>query len=100
VDGIPPDQLRELATAIRSRPDIQVVVLGGSPDGERAALVSAVAKGAGWEASDLITDAARLVGGGGGRHPELATAGGRDPGRLDEALEGVRARLAGGSAAG
>ncbi|HEX5265844.1 MAG TPA: alanine--tRNA ligase [Acidimicrobiales bacterium] len=97
VDGIPPDQLRELATTIRSRPGVQVVVLGGSPDGERAALVSAVGKDAGWQASDLITDAARLVGGGGGRHPELATAGGRDPARLDEALEGVRARLAGGA---
>ena len=100
VDGIPPDQLRELATAIRSRSGVRVVVLGGSPDGERAALVSAVAKDGGWEASDIITDAARLVGGGGGRHPELATAGGRDPGRLDEALDGVRARLAGGSPAG
>jgi hypothetical protein len=33
------------------------------------------------------------VGGGGGKGPELALAGGRDPGRIDEALALVRANL-------
>jgi alanyl-tRNA synthetase len=44
-------------------------------------------------ASDLIADAARLVGGGGGKNPEVAMAGGRDPSRLDEALDLVRRAL-------
>ncbi|HZT64869.1 MAG TPA: alanine--tRNA ligase [Acidimicrobiales bacterium] len=94
VDGLPPDQLRELATSVRSAPGVDVVVLGGSPDGQRASLVSAVAKGSGLVASDLITEAARTVQGGGGRHAELATAGGRDASRLDEALDGVRRTVA------
>ncbi|HET6792934.1 MAG TPA: alanine--tRNA ligase, partial [Acidimicrobiales bacterium] len=94
VDGLAADQLRELAGSVRSAPGVRAVVLGGSPDGERVALVSAVARDAGLVASDLIGQAARTVGGGGGRNPELATAGGRDPSRLDEALEGVRRLLA------
>ncbi|HZU72148.1 MAG TPA: alanine--tRNA ligase [Acidimicrobiales bacterium] len=93
LDGLAPDQLRELAAGLRGRPEVKAVVLGGSPDGNRAALVAAVAKDSGLVASDLLAPAARIVGGGGGRDPELATAGGRDPGRLDEALEDVRRRL-------
>jgi alanyl-tRNA synthetase len=41
-------------------------------------------------ASALIADAARAVGGGGGKDPVVATAGGRDPSRLDEALDLAR----------
>ena len=56
-------------------------------------LFAAVRKGSGRMASDLIGDAARIVGGGGGRNPELAMAGGKDPTRLDEALDDVRTKL-------
>jgi alanyl-tRNA synthetase len=52
-----------------------------------------VAEGTDLVASDLIADAARIVGGGGGRDPDLAAAGGNDPSRLDEALASVRAKL-------
>ena len=71
------------------------VVLGGTPDSGGVALVAAVAKGVGLDASSLIADAARTVGGGGGRGADVAIAGGRDPSRLDEALE--LARRAGGA---
>ncbi|MBW3609600.1 MAG: DEAD/DEAH box helicase family protein [Actinobacteria bacterium] len=43
---------------------------------------------------ELIADAARTVGGGGGKGPELAVAGGRDPSKLDEALDRARAAAA------
>jgi alanyl-tRNA synthetase len=86
-------QLQELATNVRAEPGVRVVVLGGSPAAGKAALVAAVAEGTDLVASDLIADAARIVGGGGGRNPELAAAGGNDPGRLDEALASVRAKL-------
>ncbi len=62
--------------------------------------MAAVEKGFAVPAPELVTGAARLVGGGGGgRNPELALAGGRDVSRLDEALEMVRARLQGPAAA-
>ncbi len=92
-DGLAQDQMRELAAAVRDHPGVDAVVLIGSPDGKRAALVAAVAKGSDRVASELIADAAKVVGGGGGRDPELAVAGGRDPSRIDDALQLVRAGL-------
>ncbi len=69
------------------------MVLAGSPDHKRVSLVAAVAPGSGLVAAELLSEAARLVGGGGGKGPELAMAGGRDPARIDEALGLVRAKL-------
>ncbi|HVA42450.1 MAG TPA: DHHA1 domain-containing protein, partial [Acidimicrobiales bacterium] len=93
VDDLAPDQLRSLAVSVRQQAGVRVVVLGGSPDGASVALVAAVEKGSELVASDLISPAARLVGGGGGKNAELATAGGRDVSKLDEALAGVRSQL-------
>jgi alanyl-tRNA synthetase len=92
-DGLDQSQLRELATAIRATPGVRAVVLGGSPGAGKVSLVAAVASGADMVASDLIAEAARIVGGGSGRQAELAMAGGRDPARLDEALSVVRQKL-------
>ncbi len=93
-DGLPQDQVRDLALAIRDQPGVRGVVLIGSPDGERVSLVAAVQKDSGLLAGDLIAEAAKTVGGGGGRDPVIAVAGGRDASRIDEALDQVRARLA------
>ena len=90
VDGTSRDDLKALAVDIRNRPGIRAVVLGGEPEGGGVALVAAVAKGSGLEASALLADAARTVGGGGGKSAEVAVAGGRDPSRLEEALEQAR----------
>jgi alanyl-tRNA synthetase len=96
VDGLAQDQMRELAFLVRQSPTVDAVVLGGSPDGSKAALVAVVAKGAKPAAPELISEAARMVGGGGGgRNPEQASAGGRDAAHLDEALDHVRSLLAG-----
>jgi alanyl-tRNA synthetase len=92
-DGHDQGQLRELATAIRVMPGVRAVVLGGSPGLGKVSLIAAVAGGQDLVASDLIAEAARIVGGGGGPNPELAMAGGRDPSRLDEALSVVRQKL-------
>ncbi len=91
VEGLAPDEVRDLAVAVRQQPGVRGAVIGGEkPDGG-VTLVAAVAKDSGLHAGDLIADAARTVGGGGGKGPELAQAGGRDASRLDEALDQVRA---------
>ena len=90
VDGLARDDLKSLATAVRDQPDIRAVVLLGAPEGGGVALVAATHPGDGIDAAGLIADAARLVGGGGGKNPDLAVAGGKDPSRLDEALEIAR----------
>jgi len=99
-DGLPPEQLRDLAVATRSAGGVRAVVLGGSPDGSKVALVAAVGPGETPAAPELVSGAARLVGGGGGgKNPELAQAGGRDLSRLDDALATVRERLGAGTPA-
>jgi alanyl-tRNA synthetase len=96
IDGTTRDDLRDLALAVRDSPGVRAVVLGGAPEGGGVALVAAVAKGSGLDASVLLAGAARTVGGGGGKNPDVAIAGGRDPGRLDEALEQARQAATGG----
>jgi alanyl-tRNA synthetase len=46
-------------------------------------------------AGDLIKDAAKAVGGGGGGKGDIATAGGKNPEGLDEALRIARGAIAG-----
>jgi alanyl-tRNA synthetase len=91
-DGITRDGLRDLAVALRDRPGIRAVVLGGAPEGGGVALVAATTKASGLAAYDLIAEAATTVGGGAGRkNRELSVAGGRDPTKVDEALDQARA---------
>jgi alanyl-tRNA synthetase len=91
VDAVGRDDLRDLAVAVRESPGVRAVVLGGEPPGGGVALVAAVTKDGGLNAGELIAEPARTVGGGGGKSPELAVAGGRDASRLDEALDQARA---------
>jgi alanyl-tRNA synthetase len=93
VDSERREDVRELAVALRDQPGVEVVVLGSSPGGKGVALVSAVTAESGLHAAELIADAAKLVGGGGGKAADLATAGGKLPEHLDEALSVVRERL-------
>ncbi|MCC5953070.1 MAG: alanine--tRNA ligase [Acidimicrobiia bacterium] len=93
VDGLDRDDLRELALAVRDRDGVRGVVLGGLPDGGGVALVAAVRADEGLHAGDLIGAAAKAVGGGGGKGPDLAVAGGRNPDGLDEALDVARAAV-------
>ena len=86
VDGISPGDLRDLAVAVRQQPGVHTVVLGGVTDTGGVSLVAAVTPESGKIAGDLIKDAARAVGGGGGGKGDIATAGGKNPEGLDEAL--------------
>jgi alanyl-tRNA synthetase len=90
VDGTPRDDLQKLAVAIREQPGIRAAVLGAVPPSGGVALVAAVGRDSGLVASDLVAEPARMVGGGGGKGGDVAVAGGRDPDRLDEALELAR----------
>ncbi len=93
IDGLSPGDLRDLAIAVRQQPGVEIVVLGGLSDTGGASLVAAVMPGSGLAAADLLRDAAKAVGGGGGGKGDIATAGGKNPEGLDEAL-----RIAGAAA--
>ena len=90
VDGISANDLRDLAIAVRQQPNVTVVVLAGITDTGGVSLVGATAPALKANAGDLIKDAARAVGGGGGGKGDIATAGGKNPGGLDEALSIAR----------
>ena len=84
--------LLQLAERIKSSLGDAAVVLGSATDG-RVALVASFTDAAverGLSAADVVREAAEVVGGGGGGRPNVAQAGGRDTGRLDEALEVAR----------
>ncbi|MHB1987083.1 MAG: alanine--tRNA ligase [Acidimicrobiales bacterium] len=85
-DGLGMSELRELALSIRDRSGIMAVALVGAPGDGRVALVVALTTAAGLDARLIVAEVAKLVGGGGGGSPELATAGGRDESRIDDAL--------------
>ncbi|MFL5846949.1 MAG: alanine--tRNA ligase [Solirubrobacteraceae bacterium] len=71
------------------------VVLGSVTDG-KVSLVAAVSPEAvarGVKAGDIIRIAAPIVGGGGGGRDTMAQAGGKDPAKLDEALEAARSAI-------
>ncbi|MCX8073710.1 MAG: alanine--tRNA ligase [Candidatus Binatia bacterium] len=90
VDGLDDAALRELADQLRQRLGSGIVVLG-TKRGERALLLAAVTKdlAARFPAGQIIKRIAPLIGGGGGGKPELAQAGGKNPEKLQEALEAV-----------
>jgi len=90
LDGLDADGLRAVADTLRDRLGSGVVVVGSVADG-KVNLVAAVTKDLvkRFHAGKLVQEVAKVVGGGGGGRPDLAQAGGKDPGKLDEALAGV-----------
>ena len=96
VDGVSANDLRDLAVAVRQQGGVKAVVLCGVTDAGGVSLVSAVAQGVAVGAGELIKEAAKAVGGGGGGKGDIATAGGKNPDGIDEALRiaGEKARAA------
>jgi alanyl-tRNA synthetase len=83
------ETLREMTDWLRNRLGSAAIVLGAVIN-ERPNFVAAITPDLverGLKAGNLVKQVARVVGGGGGGRPTLAQAGGRDPNRLDEALE-------------
>jgi alanyl-tRNA synthetase len=97
------NQLRALSDRIREMIGSGVVVLGARRGGAASLVVNVTKDLAGKVNADALVKQvlAPIIDGKGGGRPESATAGGKDPSRLAEALEAaretVRARLDGGS---
>lgn len=84
--------LRTMADGLRESLGSGVGVLGADIGGKVsfiAVVTDDLIKGRGLKAGDIVRGVAQLAGGSGGGKPHLAQAGGRDPGKLDEALEQV-----------
>ena len=88
-------ELRGVADQLRAQMDSYIIVLGGHSEG-KCALIAQVSDdqvAAGVNAGTLVRELAARVGGGGGGKPNSAQAGGKQPGKLDEALAMVEQLL-------
>jgi len=85
-----PSQLRDLADKFKTKIGSGIVLLGAR-SGEKALLISVVTKDLTkkFKAGDIVKQAAKIVGGGGGGRPDMAQAGGTKPENLDKALESI-----------
>ncbi|MDQ3675806.1 MAG: alanine--tRNA ligase [Actinomycetota bacterium] len=95
VEAVDEKALLALVDKLKGRLGDAAVVLG-SRVGGRALLVaevtpSLVARGV--KAGQVIKEAARVVGGGGGGRDTMARAGGRDPSRLEDAMAAARTAI-------
>ena len=88
VDG---NALRDLGDKIRNKIDTGVVVLLSENEGKvnlvAMATKDSLAKGI--HCGKIIKEVAAIVGGGGGGRPDMAQAGGKNPEKINEAVESV-----------
>jgi alanyl-tRNA synthetase len=90
VDNLERAQMRTLIDQLRDKIGSGVVVLGSASNGN-VSLIVGVTKDltSRVQAGKVIGPVAQKVGGKGGGRPDLAEAGGKNPGALDAALEGA-----------
>jgi alanyl-tRNA synthetase len=87
VPGQDPKGLRLVVDKLREKVPSGVVVAGSAAEGKVALCVS-VSKDLTdrVRAGDMVRELAPIVGGGGGGRPDMAQAGGKDPGKLPDAI--------------
>lgn len=90
------NSLREIADKIKDKNESCAVLLA-SDLGDKVLFVAAVTKDLvqkGINAGTMVKEAAKAAGGGGGGRPDFAQAGGKNPQRIDEAIEAAKKTIA------
>ncbi len=89
------NSLREIADKIKDKNESCAVILA-SDLGDKVLFVSAVTKDLvnnGIHAGNMVKTAASIAGGGGGGRPDFAQAGGKNPEKIDQAIEEVKKQI-------
>jgi alanyl-tRNA synthetase len=92
IAGASDEQLRGAMDSLRKKAPSHAIMLGAA-DEEKVNFVAAVSDDViarGLKAGDWIRETAKVAGGGGGGRPQMAQAGGKDPAKLNDALEQAR----------
>ena len=92
VENISMDSLKQLADALLNKMGSGVVFLASIMDGK---LLFVCKNNIGIHSGDLVKKAAIATGGNGGGRPDMATAGGKDITKVDEALALIKNELKG-----
>lgn len=89
IDGLDVGVLRDMTDELRDKLKSAIIVLATSNDG-KVNFTTAVSEDLikqGYKAGDIIKQVAAVAGGGGGGRPNMATAGAKDPSKIDQALD-------------
>ncbi|MBB6094947.1 alanyl-tRNA synthetase [Povalibacter uvarum] len=91
VDGADAATLRTALDQLKDKLKTAAIVLASVQEGDKVAVIAGVTSDSTSriKAGDLVNVVAQKIGGRGGGRPDMAQAGGNDPSKLDEALEGV-----------
>jgi|LGOV01.1.fsa_nt_gb alanyl-tRNA synthetase len=84
--------VREIGDKIKDHLNEYLIVLGSSQD-DKVIFVAMASEGAikkGLHAGNIVREVAKLTGGNGGGRPNMAQAGGKDPSKMNIALEKVQ----------
>ena len=88
--------IKDVLFQLKGETDNLVAVIGGKADGKCTLSIivnEELAKAKGIHAGNLIREASKLIQGGGGGQPFFATAGGKNPEGLQDAIELVKSKL-------
>jgi len=90
LDNMEQKDLRDFGDKLRDKLGSGILALGSAKDGKVSLIVMVSKDLSGrFHAGHIIKDMAVILGGTGGGKPDLAQSGGKDPGKLDEALEAL-----------
>jgi alanyl-tRNA synthetase len=92
LNGAAHEQLLSAMDSLKKKAGSYGIMLGSAEDG-KVNFVAAVSDdliAMGLKAGDWIRETAKVAGGGGGGRPQMAQAGGKDPSKLQDALETAR----------
>ena len=95
VEGQKAEDLRKLGDILKEKITSGVIVLA-SVENDKVSFLAIVTKDIvtrGVHAGNLVKEAAKITGGGGGGRPDMAQAGGKESGKVKEALEKVETLL-------
>ena len=87
VEPMDTNLLKDMASALKNNKDLNVVLLA-SVDTNKVTFVCAAKPG--FDACQIVREATKITGGGGGGKKDIAQAGGKDPSKVNEALEHVK----------
>lgn len=90
VDGLDMKDLRTFGDSLRDKIKSGIIALGSSKEGKVSIIVMVTKEiQEKYSAVYIVKEIAGIVGGSGGGRTDMAQAGGKDAGRLDEAMEKV-----------
>ncbi|GIN87065.1 alanine--tRNA ligase [Heyndrickxia sporothermodurans] len=91
VQGVDMNNLRNMVDDLKQKIESGIVVIGSVQD-DKVNIIAGVTKDLidkGYHAGKLVKEVASRCGGGGGGRPDMAQAGGKDPDKLDSAIDFV-----------